>query len=97
MIKKTKQTRTTGKDGVVLSQSRSSGTRARPKSVVRIVISNVQRRRVASASRNCAPGYSPCLSAFDYDCRGNGNGRNGPRYVDEPVRFMGYDRCDLRR
>ncbi len=42
-VKKTTQTRTTGKDGVVLSQSRPGGTRAKPKSVVRIVISNVQR------------------------------------------------------
>ena len=42
-IEKTTQTRSTGKDGVVLSQSRTGGTRAKPKSVVRIVISNVQR------------------------------------------------------
>jgi PASTA domain/Protein of unknown function (DUF2510) len=42
-VKKTSQTRTTGKDGVVLSQSRPSGSRAKPNSVVRIVISNVQR------------------------------------------------------
>ena len=38
-VKKTTQTRTSGKDGVVLSQSRPGGTRATPKSVVRIVIS----------------------------------------------------------
>ena len=37
----------------------------------------------------------PASPAFDYDCRGNG--RNGPRYVDEPDRFTGYDPCDLDR
>ena len=42
-INKTRQTRTGGKDGVVLSQSRPGGTRAKPNSVVHIVISNVQR------------------------------------------------------
>ena len=42
-VKKTTQTTTTGQDGVVLSQSRPGGTRAKPESVVRIVISNVQR------------------------------------------------------
>lgn len=42
-IKKTAQTRTSGQYGVVLSQSWPGGTRARPKPVVRIVISNVQR------------------------------------------------------
>ena len=42
-VKKTTQTRTTGRDGVVLSQSPTEGTRAKPNSVVRIVISNLQR------------------------------------------------------
>jgi len=42
-VKKTTQTSTIGRDGVVLSQSPSGGTRAKPKSVVRIVISKVQR------------------------------------------------------
>src|SRR5215217_3771586 len=41
-VKKTTQTRTTGDDGVVLSQSPPGGTRAKPDSVVRIVISNLQ-------------------------------------------------------
>jgi hypothetical protein len=86
-VKKTTQTRTTGQDGVVLSQSRPGGTRAKPNSVVRIVISNVQRRSDAGASRNCTPGYSPCLPpASDYDCRG-GSG-NGPKYSG-PVRVTG--------
>jgi hypothetical protein len=95
-IKRTTQTRTTGKDDVVLSQSPTAGTRAKPKSLVRIVISNVQPRSDASGSRNCTPGYSPCLPrAYDYDCRGNGG--NGPKYVDGPVRVTGSDPYDLDR
>ena len=50
----------------------------------------------AAASRNCTPGYSPCLPpAVDYDCRGNGG--NGPKYVDGPVRVKGSDPYDLDR
>jgi hypothetical protein len=60
-VNKTTQTRTSGKDGVVLSQSRSGGTRAKPRSVVRIVISNVQRSPDDDGGSNCTPGYSPCL------------------------------------
>jgi PASTA domain/Protein of unknown function (DUF2510) len=52
-VKKTTQTRTTGKDGVVLSQSRPGGTRVKPNSVVRIVISNVQS---PSPTKRSAPG-----------------------------------------
>jgi beta-lactam-binding protein with PASTA domain len=87
-VKKTTQTRSTGRDEVVLSQSPSGGTRAKPNSVVRIVISNVQ-RRPDSASRNCTPGYSPCLPpASDYDCAG-GSG-DGPKYTGR-VRVTGPD------
>jgi hypothetical protein len=94
-VKKTIQTRTTGRDRVVLSQSRTGGTRAKPGSVVRIVISNVQRSPDTGASRNCTPGYSPCLPpAYDYDCRG-GSG-NGPKYSG-PVRVTGSDPYDLDR
>jgi len=94
-VKKTTQTRTTGQDGVVLSQSRPGGTRAKPSSVVRIVISNVQRSPDTGTSRNCTPGYSPCLPpASDYDCRG-GSG-NGPKYTG-PVRVTGSDPYDLDR
>jgi beta-lactam-binding protein with PASTA domain len=94
-IKKTKQTRTTGKDGVVLSQSPAGGTRAKPRSVVRVVISNVQRSPDIGRSSNCTPSYSPCLPpAFDYDCRG-GSG-NGPKYAG-PVRVTGSDPYDLDR
>jgi hypothetical protein len=94
-VKKTTQTRSSGRDGVVLSQSPSGGTRAKPNSVVRIVISNVQRSPDAGASRNCTPGYTPCLPpASDYDCAG-GSG-NGPKYTG-PVRVTGSDPYDLDR
>ena len=46
-------------------------------------------------SRNCTPGYSPCLPpASDYDCRG-GSG-NGPKYTG-PVRVSGSDPYNLDR
>jgi hypothetical protein len=95
-VKKTTQARTTGKDKVVLSQSPTAGTRAKPNSVVHIVIANVQRRSDTGGSRNCTPGYTPCLPrASDYDCRG-GSG-DGPKYVDGPVRVTGSDPYDLDR
>jgi hypothetical protein len=94
-VNKTTQTKTSGKDGVVLSQSRPGGTKAKPKSVVRIVISNVQRSSDDGASSNCTPGYSPCLPpAYDYDCKG-GTG-NGPKYTGR-VRVTGPDPYDLDR
>jgi hypothetical protein len=47
----------------------------------------------AGASRNCTPGYSPCLPpASDYDCRG-GSG-NGPKYTGR-VHVTGSDPYDL--
>jgi hypothetical protein len=95
-VKKAKETRTSGKDGVVLSQSPGGGTRAKPKSVVRIVISKVQRSTGGSTDTggsNCTPGYSPCLPpASDYDCRG-GSG-NGPRYTGR-VQVRGADPYEL--
>jgi hypothetical protein len=99
-VKKTTQTRTGGQNRVVLSQSPGGGTRATPKSVVRIVISKVQRRAGGSTdsggTSNCTPGYSPCLPpASDYDCAGNEG--NGPKYVDGPIRVTGPDRYDLDR
>jgi hypothetical protein len=94
-VRKTTQTRTSGKDGVVLSQSHPGGARAKPKSVVHVVISNVQRSSDDGGSRNCTPGYSPCLPpASDYDCRG-GSG-NGPEYSGL-VRVTGSDPYDLDR
>jgi hypothetical protein len=92
-VKKTTQTRTSGKDGRVLSQSRPGGTRAKPKSVVRIVISNVERSPDDGGSSNCTAGYSPCLPpAYDYDCKG-GKG-NGPEYTGR-VRVTGPDPYEL--
>jgi resuscitation-promoting factor RpfB len=89
-VKKTTQTRTTGQDGVVLSQSPPGGTRVKPNSLVRIVTSNVQPAPDNDSTGNCTPGYSPCLPpASDYDCAG-GSG-NGPKYVDGPVRVTGSD------
>jgi hypothetical protein len=94
-VKKTTQTRTSGKDAVVLSQSPAGETRAKPKSVVRIVISNVERSPDAGGSSNCTPGYSPCLPpASDYDCK-DGKG-NGPKYTG-PVRVTGSDPYGLDR
>ena len=95
-VKTTTRTRTSGPDGVVLSQSPRGGARVEPRSVVRIVILDVERPPDASESRNCTPGYSPCLPpASDYDCAG-GTG-NGPEYVDGPVRVTGADPYDLDR
>lgn len=94
-VNKTTQTRTSGKDGVVLSQSRPGGTRAKPTAVVRIVISNVQRSSDDTRSSNCTPGYSPCLPpAYDYDCK-DGTG-DGPEYTGR-VRVTGPDGYDLDR
>jgi hypothetical protein len=88
-VKKTTQTRSTGEDEVVLSQSPRGEARAKPNSVVRIVISNVQRSSDEGGSSNCTPGYSPCLPpASDYDCSG-GSG-NGPKYTAR-VRVTGPD------
>jgi beta-lactam-binding protein with PASTA domain len=58
-VKKTTQTRTPVRTGLALSHSPRGGTRAN--SVVRIVISNVERSPDAGATRNCTLGYSPCL------------------------------------
>ena len=96
-VKTITRIRTTGQDGVVLRQSPAGGNRAKPRSVVRIVISDVQRAPdVSEESDNCTPGYSPCLPPeSDYDCRG-GSG-NGPGYVDGSVRVTGPDIYDLDR
>lgn len=57
-----------GRDGVVLSQSSSGATPARPKSVVRIVISNVQRSADTGPGCNCTPRRN-CATAGDQDAR----------------------------
>ena len=78
----------------MLRQEPSAGTRAKPNSVVHIVISNIVRPVVkAPAPSNCTPGYTPCLApASDYDCAG-GSG-DGPAFTGL-VRVTGSDPYDL--
>ncbi len=59
-VKKTTQIRTAGRDGVVLSQSPLAGIRAKPGSVVRIVVSNV--RRSPETGEAIAHGATPRAS-----------------------------------
>jgi hypothetical protein len=81
---------------VISSQSVPEGTRAEPKAVVRIVISDVQRSTEGGESGNCTPDYAPCLPpASDYDCAGGSD--NGPEYAHGPIRVTGSDPYDLNR
>jgi hypothetical protein len=83
------QTRTSGRDGEVLSQTPGEGELAEPGAVVTIVVANVV-RAAPPASQNCTPGYSPCLTpASDYDCAG-GSG-DGPEYAVGPIYVTGSD------
>jgi resuscitation-promoting factor RpfB len=89
------ENRTSGKDDVVLRQGPTSGTRAKPGSIVQLVISNYVKPApvVQAPPSNCTPGYSPCLTpASDYDCAG-GSG-NGPAYTGY-VTITGSDPYDL--
>ncbi|GAB3258112.1 hypothetical protein GCM10027448_28520 [Nocardioides dilutus] len=87
------QTRTSGRDGEVLSQTPGRGELAVPGAAVTIVVANVV-RAAPPASQNCTPGYSPCLTpASDYDCAG-GSG-NGPEYAVGPIYVTGSDPYDL--
>ncbi|WP_281369523.1 PASTA domain-containing protein [Nocardioides pelophilus] len=87
----TTESRTSGKDGVVLRQSPSGTARAKPGSSITIVVSSVI--RPVAPPQNCTPGYDPCLTpASDYDCAG-GSG-DGPKYTGF-VRVTGYDPYDL--
>jgi hypothetical protein len=91
-----RRTTTSGSEGVVLSESPSSGQPIRPHSVVTIVVAHVVRPVVSTPSQtqSCTPGYSPCLTpASDYDCAG-GSG-NGPKYVYGVERVTGADPYDL--
>ena len=91
-----RRTTTSGSEGVVLSESPSSGQPIRPHSVVTIVVAHVVRPVVSTPSQtqSCTPGYSPCLApASDYDCAG-GSG-NGPKYVYGVERVTGADPYDL--
>lgn len=85
------ESRTSGKDGVVLRQSPAGTARAKPGSSITIVISSVIRTVVPT--QNCTAGYDPCLTpASDYDCAG-GSG-DGPKYTGF-VYVTGYDPYDL--
>ncbi len=78
-VEVTREVVTSGRDGVVLRQSPVGSQRAKPHSVVTIVVASVV-RPVAPAPSNCTPGYRPCLPpAPDYDCEG-GSG-DGPAYT----------------
>ena len=87
----TTETRSSGKDGVVLRQTPGGAASAKPRSTVSIVISNVV--RPVAPPQNCTAGYDPCLApASDYDCAG-GSG-DGPAYTGYVV-VTGADPYDL--
>jgi hypothetical protein len=89
------ETRTSGKNGVVLRQNPGGSDRAKPHSTITIVVSSIV-RPLAPPVRNCTPGYEPCLApASDYDCAG-GSG-DGPAYADGPIYVTGSDPYDLDR
>ncbi|MFL5332448.1 MAG: PASTA domain-containing protein [Geminicoccaceae bacterium] len=91
-----RRTTTSGTEGLVLSQSPSSGRPARPHTVVTIVVAHVVRPVAPkpTQSADCTPGYSPCLApAYDYDCAG-GSG-DGPKYVYGVEHVTGSDPYDL--
>ena len=91
-VRVTTESRTSGKDGVVLRQTPAGSARAKPGSSITIVISSVI-RTVAPPPQNCTPGYDPCLApASDYDCAG-GSG-DGPQYTGF-VYVTGSDPYDL--
>jgi resuscitation-promoting factor RpfB len=88
----TSETRTSGKDGVILRQSPAGADRAKPHSSIALVVSSVV--RTVAPPTNCTPGYRPCLPpASDYDCAG-GSG-DGPAYASGPVYVEGSDPYDL--
>jgi hypothetical protein len=90
------ESRTSGKDGVVLRQTPAGSSRAKPHSTIVIVVSSVIRTVVPPPPppQDCTSGYSPCLTpASDYDCAG-GSG-NGPEYAYGPVYVTGSDPYDL--
>ncbi len=90
----TMETRTSGKDGVVLRQSPEGAELVKPGSTITVVVSDVVRPVAAPPSQNCTAGYSPCLPpASDYDCAG-GSG-DGPAYANGPIYITGSDPYDL--
>jgi len=89
------ETRTSGRDGAVLSQTPAGAELARPGAVVTIVVSHVVQPAPPPVSHSCTPGYTPCLApASDYDCAG-GSG-DGPKYTGL-VHVSGSDPYDLDR
>jgi hypothetical protein len=89
----TTETRTSGKDGVVLRQTPAGAVRAKPDTSVTVVVANVVRPVVEAPTQNCTAGYDPCLApASDYDCAG-GSG-DGPKYTGYVV-VTGPDPYDL--
>jgi hypothetical protein len=92
-VERTFRTVTSGSGRVVLEQTPAPGTRARPGSTVRLVVSQLVPAFAGGGGgggSDCTPGYVPCLApASDYDCAG-GSG-NGPKYVYGTVKITGSD------
>ena len=89
------KTTSSGQDNVVISESPSGGSRAKPGAIVKIIISDLHKPPTLSSagSSGCTPGYTPCLPpAPDYDCEG-GSG-DGPKYTGL-VHVTGSDPYDL--
>ncbi|WP_245582180.1 PASTA domain-containing protein [Nocardioides halotolerans] len=87
------ETRSSGKNGVVLRQTPAGAELAKPGVTVTVVVSSVV-RPFSPPTQSCTPGYRPCLSpASDYDCAG-GSG-NGPEYAYGPIYVTGSDPYDL--
>jgi beta-lactam-binding protein with PASTA domain len=86
----TTETRTSGKDGVVLGQTPAGSERVKPGSTIAVVVSSLVRPVAPPVSHNCTPGYTPCLApSSDYDCAG-GSG-DGPSYATGPIHVTGSD------
>jgi len=95
-VQTTTETRTSGKNGVVLRQTPAATARAKPGSSITLVIASVVRPVTSPPVQSCTPGYSPCLPpASDYDCAG-GSG-DGPAYAYGPIQVNGSDPYDLDR
>jgi len=94
VVRTSLEVRTSGEDGVVLSQTPEPGSRIEPGSTVRLAISNVVRPVAEPPPSSCTPGYRPCLPpASDYDCAG-GSG-DGPKYANGTIYVSGPDIYDL--
>lgn len=92
-VKVNVETRTSGKNGVVLRQNPVGSDRAKPHSTITIVVSSIV-RPLAPPAQSCTSGYKPCLVPAS-DCVG-GSG-NGPAYADGPIYITGSDPYDLDR